>query len=348
VRPAREGDAYVFGQPPAGDVNADDWTVLRVSAAPFLELPLSFFNDRVNILPGVRLDATVIDVSRALPPSGDTPSHGAMQLLAAIEPRISASVRPHERLTLKGAFGIYHAPPDPADLSSVFGNPRLGYTRSLQSVLGATVQVTTDLSAEVVGFHRGMDGVVSRAVGADVQAGQVLVASGTAQAYGIQFTLRERLAHGFTGWITYTLSRSEVVDRPGAAVRLSDYDQTHLFTAVASYELPFGFSVGGRFRIISGLPRTPVVGRTYDTLTDDTQPIFGAVNSIRLPTIYSLDLRVDRRFRIGRGEVVVYLDVINVLDQPPPEEIVYDSTFTQQGYITGFPILADLGLRAEF
>ena len=44
--------------------------------------------------------------------------------------------------------------------------------------------------------------------------------------------------------------------------RLFDYDQPHVFTAVASYAVA-GWSFGARFRFASGAPRTPVVGATY-------------------------------------------------------------------------------------
>jgi hypothetical protein len=348
LRPARAGDVFVFGQAPAGDVNADRWSVAQLSAAPFLELPLSLLHDRLVLVPGLRVDGTVLEVSRQLPPAGDTPPHGASRLLAALEPRATVSFRVLDALTLRAGFGVYNAPPAAADLSAVFGNPALGYTRSLQYVAGAAVQLAPPLSLELVGFLRTSDGVVSRATSAQARPGAALVPTGTAQAYGAQLALRHQLARGFTAWLSYTLSRSEVTDRPGAATRLSDYDQTHLLTAVASYQLPLGFTAGARFRLASGLPRTPVVGATYDTLSGDYQPVFGAVNSDRLPLVTSLDLRVDRVFRLGRGaEITVFLDVLNVLNQARAEEVTYDATYTQRAYISGLPIVADLGVRGE-
>jgi hypothetical protein len=199
-----------------------------------------------------------------------------------------------------------------------------------------------------VGFYRALTDVTARATGDNLRSGAALVNSGTGRAYGMQLTLRHTLAHKFTGWIAYTLSRSEITDSPDAATRLSDYDQTHLLTAVASYELPFGFTIGGRVRLISGQPRTPVVGRFYDSLSGDYQPVFGETNTSRLPMISSVDLRVDRRFRLGGVDVTAFLDVMNVLNTPPAEEVVYDPTWSQKAYLTGLPIFADIGVRAEF
>ena len=57
---------------------------------------------------------------------------------------------------------------------------------------------------------------------------------------------------------------------------------------------------------------------------------------------------LDKRFRLGRAELVVFLDVLNVLNRPIAEEVLWDPTYTRQGYISGLPIVADLGLRGEW
>jgi hypothetical protein len=62
----------------------------------------------------------------------------------------------------------------------------------------------------------------------------------------------------------------------------------------------------------------------------------------------SADVRVDKSFRIGGAELVVYLDVLNVLNRPIAEEVLWDPTYTRQGYISGLPIVADLGLRGAW
>lgn len=348
LRPPREGDVTVFGQPPTPDVSADRWGVRQVQLSPYVELPLSFFDDRLSIVPGFRLEGALVDVTRRFPQVGDQPTWGAASLDVSPEPRLSIAGRLTSWLSVRATGGLYSAAPRPEDLSAVFGTPTLGRTRSAQGVLGATVNFSRWISLEMVGFVRHLWGLAERADPTQLRVANALVNSGTAMAYGGQITLRHALANNFTGWLSYTLSRSEVSNAPGQSARLSDYDQTHLLTAVGSLQLPLGFSVGARFRLLSGLPRTPVVGRYYDALTGDYQPVFGAVNSTRLPVITSADVRVDKRFRAGPMELVVFLDVLNVLNRPVAEEIVWDPTFTQQGNLTGLPILADLGLRGEW
>src|SRR5690606_27885845 len=54
--PPREGDARVFGQPPADQVNVDDWTATSGSAAPYGELDIALLDERWHIVPGLRLE----------------------------------------------------------------------------------------------------------------------------------------------------------------------------------------------------------------------------------------------------------------------------------------------------
>jgi hypothetical protein len=179
---------------------------------------------------------------------------------------------------------------------------------------------------------------------------QALVQDGTGRSYGAQLVLRQRVWHGLSGFITYTVSRSERQDHPGAPVRLFDYDQTHVLAVVANWTWR-GLTVGARFRYTSGFPRTPVVGAFFDGRDDQFQPLFGAQNAIRLPAFVQLDARIDYAWKLRRALLDFYLDVQNVTNQKNAEEIVYHddySNFTRPGYVTGLPTLAVIGARVEF
>jgi hypothetical protein len=165
---------------------------------------------------------------------------------------------------------------------------------------------------------------------------------------GVQVLLRQQLFHGFFGWITYTLMRSERRDHPDLAYRLFDQDQTHVLGLLASLDLGHGFEVGGRFRFATGMPRTPVVGTYLNQSTGSYEPIFGAHNSIRIPNFYQLDLRAEKSFTIQRWKASVFLDMQNITSRSNPEEIVYSEDYRQRNYITGLPILVVGGARLEF
>jgi hypothetical protein len=343
--PPREGDITVFGQPPGGDTNTDTWTAGVIDVAPYAVA--TFDAGPLSISPALRMDAFVLQASRQTPRVGQTPSVGLTNLDGELEPRVSARLRVNDALSLLGAAGVYSQPPDPADLSAVFGNPTLGPENADHATLGQSVALTSRLSLETVGFYKWMSNLAVRDPSPTPKLAQALLPEGVGRAYGVQLLLRQQPWEGFFGWVALTLSRSERQDTPTSSWRLFDYDQPIVLTMVASKELG-AWTVGTRFRYATGLPRTPVTGAFYDAKDDLYQPIFGAQNSIRLPDFWQLDLRVDRSFPIGdSGRLLVYVEGLNVTNRSNGEEYVYNVDYTRRGTVTGLPFVAVVGARAE-
>ena len=102
-------------------------------------------------------------------------------------------------------------------------------------------------------------------------------------------------------------------------------------------------------RVRDGPAPHPGHRRHYDVANDRYEPLFGPQNSVRLPAYFELDLRVDRRFRLGQAAVLhLYLELDNVTFRKNAEEIVYDHLYSKKSYVTGVPPLALLGGRLEF
>ncbi len=343
--PPREGDVTVFGQAPAEGVNSDAWSAGVVDVAPYVTA--SFDVGPLSVSPGLRADGYLLQTSRQTPRVGETPSIGFEQFRGEIEPRVSTRLRVSSRYSLLGAAGVYSQSPDPADLSAVFGNPRLGPSTADHASLGQVLRITSTLSLETLGYYKSMSGLAARNPSSSPPLSEALLAEGIGRAYGVQLLLRQQLWDGFFGWVAYTISRSERRDPPGGSWRLFDYDQPHVLTVVASKEL--GAWTGGvRLRYARGLPRTPVVGAFFDAKDDLYQPIFGPQNSIRLPDFWQLDLRVDRSFDLGdAGRLLLYVEGLNVANRANGEEFTYSVDFTRRGTITGLPAIAVVGARVD-
>jgi hypothetical protein len=347
--PAREGDLYVFGQLPSGTVNADAWNVNLAGVAPYASARIDV--GPVTLVPGLRVESFLVEGSRATPRVGATPALGFSRLTADLDPRLSVSYSPTPRVTFSAAAGLYHQPPDPADLSAVFGTPALGAQRAVHVSAGEDVRLGAGVELSLVGYHRLLDHLVVRSRLPDPTLAQALVQDGEGRSYGAQILLRRAPSAkgpvpGLHGWIAYTLSRSERRYAGDASYRLFDYDQPHVFAAVAGYEIG-GFRLGARFRAAAGLPRTPVVGSYVDANTGQYEPVFGRENTIRLPAFYQLDLRAERPFTWSRVRIVLSLDVLNVTFHRNAEEIVHRYDYTQTSYLTGLPLLGVLGARIE-
>ena len=154
----------------------------------------------------------------------------------------------------------------------------------------------------------------------------MLTQDGKARAYGGQFSIRRRFANGFTGWLSYTITHSEVRYHPTSEWVHGDYEQPHLFTGVASYDI--GRRLHGRSALARDLRSAPNA-REQTRLRHRQRRLSAAVRrlqQLRLPNIYALDVRIDKTFQLGRRKLIMFLDALNVLNRPPAEEILYDPT----------------------
>ena len=344
--PAREGDVTYFGQPPGDDYAVDDWSAHILDVGPYVAAEIEVAR-AITVTPGIRFDAFLIEGSRTTPRVGATPPIGFSRLEGSIDPRLALSWRVHPRVTVNAAVGMYHQAPEPEDLSAVFGTPALTLARARHATIGQSLRVTKMLTFDVVAFHKSLSDMPVRTRLTDPKLARTLVQDGEGRSYGVQLMLRQQLWKGFFGWVSYAIARSERRYFGDETWRLFDYDQPHVLAVVGSQKVD-AWTFGARFRYATGAPRTPVTGALYDVRGDQYQPIFGAQNSIRIPDFYQLDLRADRRFRLGESATLdLYLDLQNVTFHTNREEIVYSADFSRKSYVTGLPFLALLGARLE-
>ncbi len=347
--PPREGDPYVFGRVPSDQVNYDSWSSVMFSAAPYAELDWSLFEQRVHVIPGLRVEPYAISANRQRPEQPLSPDLATLESSIGFEPRLTVRYAPWENFSVQVGGGLYRQPPLPDDLSSVFGNPTLSVARGRHLLAGVRYAPWEVLTVEVTGFSTQSQDIGSRNPSANPAVAQALVQEGEGRSLGAQFMIRkERAGSPYLGWIAYTIMKSERRDAGEAEYRLFDMDQTHVLTAVASYEIGAGFEFGLRARYATGFPRTPVVGSFYDTRRGLYEPILGEQNTIRIPAFFQLDARLSKLFHLPSSKLEIYLDVQNVTYQQNAEEIAYSPDYSEQRYIVGLPILPVLGARWEF
>lgn len=346
--PAREGDIRAFGQPPPDSLSADRYDTSEIGLAPFVEASATFFGDRLEIIPGLRLDTYAYGVSKRLPAEGNTPASGAFTQDLTVEPRLAVAVTLMDGLAIRGSIGRYGRIAAGEDRSAQFGNPALPRARATQALMSVAIQPIEALELELTGFVSLSSALAMRSTQEPAQIAGALTATGDGRVFGGQAMLRAQLPHGVFGWVSYTLSRAERRAAPGEDWRLFDYDQTHVATAVLGWTASFGLELSGRFRYASGFPRTQVLGSYFDASRDRYQPLFGRHNGIRLDSFYQLDLRVGYQADVHGTELSVYLEVQNVTNRKNVEEYVYSPDFSTRQTIRGLPILPVVGLQWNF
>ena len=174
-------------------------------------------------------------------------------------------------------------------------------------------------------------------------------------AYGLEVLLR-RSRGRFTGWLAYTLSRSERAYPCG--VRPADYDQTHVLNVVAQVQLPRGFSVGARLLVSTGRPETlvPPTLHVNGSMLGLDDGSLGVRNNIRLPTFVQFDVRADKTWQFRRFYVAAFLEVINAtfsrtnlyLSYPDAETGAASGTYGKPEVVGFSWILPSIGVRGGF
>ena len=212
-------------------------------------------------------------------------------------------------------------------------------------VAGTTVAPVPGFTVEGTAFYRQLWALVTRNPNPLPPFGESLVQDGQGRAWGAEL-LVHFTSSIFSGWLSYTFSRSERRQSSSASYRLFDNDQTHVLGAVATASYA-GFSLGARLRVASGMPRTPVTGAYYDGSFATYQPIFGPQNSERLPTFSSLDLRVEKIFRIKRFAVTPYFEGINLTNRKNAVDYAYSADFNQRAMVTGLSMTLVAGVALK-
>ena len=295
----------------------------------------------LTITPGVRLDAYVYGVAVR-----------DRTRTATLSPRLAVRWEASPVWAFKAGAGLYSQGARNGDPVRPFGNPEVLPERALQLTAGAEMRPVPGLFFSAEAFYKRLTDIVVRSPETEVIGGQTLPVildnAGVGRVHGVEVLLRKELTDRLFGWLAYTYSRSQRIDRPGESWRLFDFDQTHNLTAIVSYKLPRGWQIGARFRFITGNPETPVIASRYLAPLDVYLPVYGATNSNRVPPFSQLDVRVDKVWTFDAWTLDAYLDVLNAYNRRPVEATLYSYDFGQSQFLRGLPVLPTLGLKGSF
>jgi len=247
--------------------------------------------------------------------------------------------------------GLFHQEPDFGEDYPGFGNPNLTTEKAWHYSAGVEWQAVVGVSLDATLFYKSMYDLVSPTTKTVVESGVVRPMfydnGGHGRVAGGEMLLRKAFSDKLTGWIAYTFSRSWRRDSGRDTWRLFDFDQTHILTVLGSYKFGHNWTLGGRFRYVSGNPRTPITGSVVNASADRYEPLFGAVNSARNPAFHQLDLRIDKRWVFDHWILDTYLDVQNVYNHQYAEGLQYSYDYSQSKPQSGLPILTIFGIRGE-
>ncbi len=306
--------------------------------------------EKFMLFPGVRLNYYGAPRTASVSPTG---TEGRF----AIDPRVRFIWSMTESTAFKGGVGLYSQGPGLLQTDMVFGNPRVRLERSLHTSLGIEQKLPWDVTLEVTGFYKELWDLISPStnlLALPSDDGQLapqpenFANTGTGRVFGGELLLQKPLGDRFYGWLSYTLMRSVRTPAPGQPQQLFDFDQTHILTLIASYDFPYNWRIGARFRLVSGSPYTPITDAAFDATDGSYIPINGPANSARLPMFHQLDLRIDKTWVYRRVRVTSYLDVQNVYNAENVEFLSYSYDYRRYRPILSLPTAPSIGTKIEF
>ncbi len=213
--------------------------------------------------------------------------------------------------------------------------PRLG--------LSSSVELYYKYSNDIVEYKDGADFITSSLT-------ETVVLQGVQSAYGAEFMLQKTSGH-LEGWISYTLSRSEMLVTGEADFEKinngnpypSNFDRPHVLNVVANYKFNRRFSVGSNLVYMTGRPITYPTALYY--INNIAYIDYYARNQFRIPDYFRIDLSFNiegnlkaKKFMHSTWSFNVY----NLLGRKNPQSIYFTPhEYFIKGYsfsVIGVPI----------
>ena len=173
----------------------------------------------------------------------------------------------------------------------------LGYFTKINQQLKLSTEVYFKSSKNQLEYVNGADLLINELIEGDLITGK-------GRAYGIELSLKKNIGK-INGWISYTLSRSEMKT---AGINENEwyparFDQLHNLTLFANYDLSKRNSFSANFSFVTGAPVTAPTSRY--TVQGITIPYdyYNSRNGFRIPPTHRLDISFTRQLkRMKKGK----------------------------------------------
>ncbi len=252
----------------------------------------------------------------------DTVSYGKGDIIkdyGGLEPRLAVNYSFSQRTSIKASYNRMRqyihlvsntTAATPVDIwmpageyikPAIVDQVSLGYFRNFH-------ENTYKFSVE--GYYKQYDDLLDYKDGAELLLNNNLeteLKQGVGRAYGLEFQV-EKVKGNLTGWVSYTLSRSEVqVDGINRGeYYASNYDKTHDITVVGMYSLNPKWKFGANFTFMTGRPATYPDSRfVYEGIT---VPNYTNRNGARTPAYHRLDLSATLTPQKKKDKILFFVD----------------------------------------
>ena len=248
---------------------------------------------------------------------------------------------------LNGGWGQYHKFTDNfAEVAKGFGNPDLKQSTSDHYTLGIEHQLNETLLIKFDSYYKTFDDLVVANIDPTTPR---YTNDADGDAYGFELFLNKSFSEGWYGWVSAAYSETRRRNKLTGEDFKYNYDQPWIVNLVSNHELNQDWTLGFKWRYQSGQLITPVVSAAQTNVDnpDKYVPVYGDLNSRRLPDIHKLDIRLDRNYQYKKWNMDLYVEVLNVYNQANVSGYKYNEDYTDKEDITGLPTIVSFGIKAN-
>ncbi|MCX7797638.1 MAG: TonB-dependent receptor [Melioribacter sp.] len=275
-----------------------------------------------------------------------------------LSPRFSLSYFLNDNLTLNFSTGIYKQFPSLIWLAGHNQNKNLKPINVEHYILGFDYLLREDTQLKIESFIKNYSSYPTSLIRpylvlANTGAGfsgsddnfssfglDPLVSKGKGFARGIELSIQKKISNiPLYGIFSFTYSKSDFTPLDGIS-RSSNYDQNIIINLSGGYRFNMYWEISTKFRFATGKPYTP--------FNDLGKQSISELNSRRLKSTHSFDIRLDRRWIFKNWVLITYLDIQNIYNQKNLSGIRWDPYSKKVDETSSIGILPSIGISAEF
>lgn len=217
--------------------------------------------------------------------------------------------------------------------------------KSIQAVLGYEEYINNMYKIQIEGYYKDLKNLLTfeekrsstDAAVSDSTLSDILTPA-DGYAYGVEF-FGQKMSGNLSGWISYTYSVSRKIMNSifedGEKEYYTNWDRTHAFSALGSYQFNKKWEMNWRYALQSGQAFTPILGYYVQKFPESPEEVFrtipGTRNSGRYEHYSRLDLGAVYHANIAGKKIDFFFQIINTLNRENTFRKIYDLGSTYNG-----------------
>ena len=303
------------------------------------------------------------------------------------QPRASISIKLPISSNVRLAYGQYEQSPLAYQVLKDGGNRSLKSSVAQHYIMELEHKLSPHTEFKFATYYKNLQKLVSRNIDLDALVESLEDATvdvpftdylnqGDGFISGVEVFLRHRIEDRFFGWVSYAYTHSERRNHPNDAYKPYLFDNSHIVSVIANYNLNYNSELGMKWQYLSGTSAAPIGAffQIQDPVTLGMNKVISdnldAILQIELPPYHRLDLRLSRKSRWFGLPVTEFIEIWNayfflhqnsmrlgvskqlldVIENIAPEDLPedFDPATLESIKVPQIPFLFSIGVIYEF